>query len=144
MATTTASVSISSSDLQVGNQLSINASSTLMQTGLTTGLEIMDMGGNTLTVAASAKAIHEGGVAAADRDQAAFVYLCNKATDDTYYIIVRINATTVGHLYAGDWMFVPYAQGDNVAELNITATNGTCDYEYAIYSTIQTLIDATS
>ena len=144
MATTTASVSISSSDLQVGNQLSINASSTLMQTGLTTGLEIMEMGGNTLTVAASAKAIHEGGVAAADRDQAAYVYLCNKATDDTYYIIVRINATTVGHLYAGDWMFIPYAQGDNVAELNITATNGTCDYEYAIYSTIQTLIDATS
>ena len=144
MATTTASVSISSSDLQVGNQLSINASSTLMQTGLTTGLEIMEMGGNTLTVAASAKAIHEGGVAAADRDQAAYVYLCNKATDDTYYIIVRINATTVGHLYAGDWMFIPYAQGDNVAELNITATNGTCDYEYAIYSTIQTLLDATS
>ena len=144
MATTTASVSISSSDLQVGNQLSINASSTLMQTGLTTGLEIMEMGGNTLTVAASAKAIHEGGVAAADRDQAAYVYLCNKATDDTYYIIVRINATTVGHLYAGDWMFIPYSQGDNVAELNITATNGTCDYEYAIYSTIQTLLDATS
>ena len=144
MATTTASVSISSSDLQVGNQLSINASSTLMQTGLTTGLEIMEMGGNTLTVAASAKAIHEGGVVLADRDQAAYVYLCNKATDDAYYIIVRINATTVGHLYAGDWMFIPYAQGDNVAELNITATNGTCDYEYAIYSTIQTLIDATS
>ena len=144
MATTTASVAISSSDLQVGNQLSIKASSTLMQTGLTTGLEIMEMGKNTLTVAASAKAIHEGGVVAADRAQAAYVYLCNKATDDTYYIIVRINATTVGHLYAGDWMFIPYAQGDNVAELNITATNGTCDYEYAIYSTIQTLIDATS
>ena len=144
MATTTATVSISSSDLQPGSPLSINASSTLMQTGLTTGLDIMEMGKNTLTVAASAKAIHEGGVAAADRDQAAYVYLCNKATDDTYYIIVRINATTVGHLYAGDWMFIPYAQGDNVAELNITATNGTCDYEYAIYSTIQTLIDATS
>jgi hypothetical protein len=44
MATTTASVAISSSDLQVGNTLSINASSTLMQSGLTTGLEIMDMG----------------------------------------------------------------------------------------------------
>ena len=40
MATTTATVSISSSDLQPGNNLSINASSTLMQTGLTAGLGI--------------------------------------------------------------------------------------------------------
>ena len=142
MATTTATVSISSSDLQPGNSLSINASSTLMKTGLTTGLEIMEMGKNTLTVAASAKAIHEGGVAAADRDQAAYVYLCNKATDDTYYIIVRINATTVGHLYAGDWMFMPYAQGDNVAEISIEAEGGSCPYEYAIFASSKTLIDS--
>ena len=41
MATTTATVSISSSDLQPGSALSLNASSTLMQTGLTTGLELI-------------------------------------------------------------------------------------------------------
>ena len=38
MATTTASVSISSSDLTPGSNLSINASSTLMKTGLTTAI----------------------------------------------------------------------------------------------------------
>ena len=59
MATTTASVSISSSDLQPGNNLSINASSTLMQTGLTTGLELMDMGKGKLTEASAADALHE-------------------------------------------------------------------------------------
>ena len=37
MATTTATVSISSSDLIPGSALSINASSTLMKAGLTTG-----------------------------------------------------------------------------------------------------------
>ena len=51
MATTTASVSISSSDLQVGNQLALNASTTCMKAGLTTGLEKIEMGKNTLTVA---------------------------------------------------------------------------------------------
>ena len=43
MATTTATVSISSSDLMSGNPLSINATSTVMKTGLTTGMELMDM-----------------------------------------------------------------------------------------------------
>ena len=142
MATTTASVAISSSDLQVGNTLSINASSTLMQSGLTTGLEIMDMGKSELATGDSSKALHEGGVAAADRDQACWVYLCNNATDDTFYILVTINTTTVGRLYAGDWMWMPYAQGDNAAELNLEAEGGTCPYEYAIFSTAKTLLDA--
>ena len=44
MATTTATVSISSNDLQPGNRLSINASSTLMKGGLTTGLTQMESG----------------------------------------------------------------------------------------------------
>ena len=142
MATTTASVSISSSDLQPGNTLSINASSTLMKTGLTTGLEIMEMGKNTLTVADSHKALYEGGVASADQDQASYVYLCNNATDDTYYIEVGIHDTIVGHLYAGDWMFMPYNQGDNVAEISIEAEGGTCPYEYAIFASSKTLLDS--
>jgi hypothetical protein len=142
MATTTAAVSISSTDLQPGQNLSINASTTLMKTGLTTGLEIMDMGKNELKVADASKALHEGGVVSADRDQACWVYLCNNATDDTYYILVTINTTAVGRLYAGDWMWMPYAQGDNAAELNLEAEGGTCGYEYAIFSTAKTILDA--
>ena len=42
MATTTATVSISSSDLMPGSPLNISASSTLMKTGITTGMELMD------------------------------------------------------------------------------------------------------
>ena len=44
MATTTATVSITSSDLTPGSDLSINASSTLMKAGLTTGLTQMESG----------------------------------------------------------------------------------------------------
>lgn len=142
MATTTATVSINSTDLQVGNQLSINASTTLMQTGLTTGLEIMEVGKNNLTVADSHKALYEGGVAAADRDQAAYVYLCNDATEDTSYIEVGIHDTIVGRLYAGDWMFMPYAQGDAAAEISIEAEGGTCPYQYAIFASSKTLLDS--
>ena len=143
MATTTATVSITSNDLQPGSPLSINANSTLMKTGLTTGMDVVRMGKNTLAVADGADVLHEGGVDAEDRDQACFVYLCNNATDDTFYLLVTINATLIGRLYAGDWMFMPYSQGDNAAELNIDAVGGTCEYEYAILSTVETLLDET-
>jgi hypothetical protein len=142
MATTTATVSISSSDLIPGGNISINGSSTLMKTGLTTGLDVLEMGKNIITVSDSHKALFQGGVAAADRDQAAYVYLCNNATDDTYHIEVTIHDTVVGRLYAGDWMFMPYSQGDNVAELNIEAEGGSCEYDYALFATSKALLDS--
>ena len=51
MATTTATISVSSNDLVPGARLSINATSTLMQTGLTTGLDLVDLGKGKLTEA---------------------------------------------------------------------------------------------
>ena len=140
MATTTATVSISSGDLQPGNNLSINASTTLMQTGLTTGLEIMDMGKSELTVANSHKALHEAlGTAAT----ASYMYLCNDATDDTYYIEVVLHDTVIGRLYAGDWMFTPWSQSDGDAEWSIEAEGGTCPYEYAVFKSSYVLPDST-
>ena len=144
MATTTATVSISSADLQKGNTLSINASSTLTKTGLTTGLDVIEVGKNTLPVAGDATSEHlalfQGGVHTDDRDQSSYVYLCNNATDDTYYIEVTLHDTVIGRLYAGDWMFMPYNQGDAVAELNLEAEGGTCPYEYALFATSKMLL----
>ena len=136
MATTTATVSISSSDLQPGNTLSINASSTLMQTGLTTGLEIMDMGASTATVAGGPDALHE---ALGTVDTANYMYLCNNATDDTFYIEVGLHDTIIGHLYAGDWMFMPWNMSDADAEISIESKLGNNKYEYAIFKSTYTL-----
>ena len=136
MATTTATVSISSNDLQPGNNLSINASTTLMQTGLTTGLEIMDMGKSTLTVAAGPEALHE---ALGTVDTANYMYLCNNATDDTFYMRVVLHDTVIGRLYAGDWMFTPWNMSDAAAEWGIEAEGGTCPYEYAFFKSTYNL-----
>ena len=140
MATTTATVSISSRDLQPGNTLSINASSTLMQTGLTTGLKIMDMGRSELTVAHSHKALQE---ALGTANTANYMDLCNNATDDTYYIEVVLHDTVIGRLYAGDWMFTPWNQSDGDAEWSIEAEGGTCPYEYAFFKSSYVLPDST-
>ena len=143
MATTTATVSISSSDLQPGNNLSINASSTLMQTGLTTGLELMEMGKGKLTEASDRDALHE---ALGTADTANWVYICNNATDDEHYIKVGIHETVIGNLGAGDWMWMPWNMGDAVAELNIEAegTGVTIPYEYAIFKSTYTLAASTA
>ena len=138
MATTTASVSISSSDLQVGNQLALNASTTCMKAGLTTGLEKIEMGKNTLTVAdgtTSLKLATTAGVNGASK-----VYLCNNSTDETFYIRLDLHDTIVGRLYAGDWLFIPWSQNDTTNELVIQAIGGSCPYEYAIFKEDETVV----
>tara|TARA_R100001377_G_scaffold566_1_gene578 strand:+ start:141 stop:566 length:426 start_codon:yes stop_codon:yes gene_type:complete len=140
MATTTASVSISSSDLQVGNQLALNASTTCMKAGLTAGLEKIEIGKNTLTVADGStqlKLATTAGVNGASK-----VYLCNNATDETFYIRLDLHDTIVGRLYAGDWLFIPWSQNDTTNELVIEAVGGSCDYEYAIFKEDETVVSA--
>ena len=137
MATTTATVSITSSDLMDGANLSINASSTLMQTGLTTGLELVDLGAGKLTEATAKDALHE---ALGTVDTSNYVYICNKSTDDDQYIVFGLHDTIIGRLGAGDWMFIPWNMSDADAEINIEAEpSDTIEYEYAIFKSTYTL-----
>jgi|TARA_R110002124_G_scaffold263283_1_gene429577 hypothetical protein len=137
MATTTATVSITSQDLMPGMALSIGATSTLMQTGTTTGLELVDIGAGKLTEASAADALHE---ALGTADTANWVYICNNSTDESQYIKIGIHETLIGNLGAGEWLWMPWNMGDAVAEINIEAeTTGTIPYEYAIFKSTYTL-----
>ncbi len=62
MATTTATVSISSSDLNPGSNLSINSSSTLMKGGLTTGLTQLRTGYESIATGTPVAAFGVGGL----------------------------------------------------------------------------------
>ena len=137
MATTTATVSISSGDLQPGNRLAINATSTLMKTGLTTGMEFMEMGNHEVAVGSPTE--HSLAEALGTADGANFIYICNTSTDETYYLDFGIHETMMGRLYAGDWMFVPWNQGDTAAEIEVQAQGGTNTLEYAVFKTDWTL-----
>ena len=138
MATTTASVSISSTDLQPGSPLSVNATTTCMKAGLTTGLEMMEMGRGELLVTDGTKTLKLA--TAAGDDGAGKVYICNNATDDTYYIDVDIHDQRLGRLYAGDWLFMPWSQADTDAAVVIEAEGGPCEYEWAIFKEDETLV----
>ncbi len=137
MATTTASVSISSSDLQPGHNLSINATSTLMKTGLTTGLELMEMGNASIVVGDPTE--YSLAEALGTTDSANWVYICNTSTNDTYNLEVVINETVIGYLNAGEWLWMPWNMSDAAAELEIQAIGGTNTLEYAIFKSAWTL-----
>ena len=142
MATTTATVSINSSDLIPGQPLSINASHTLTKSGLTEGLEIIDMGRGTLAVASVGNALAEALDLNPARDTftgdtSNWVYLCNKSTNDLHYLVVGIHDTVIGNLGSGEWLWMPWNQGDSVAELNLTSdgiSGASVPFEYAIFS----------
>jgi hypothetical protein len=142
MATTTATVSINSSDLIPGQPLSINASHTLTKSGRTEGLEIVDIGRGTLAEASSGNALAEALDLNAARDTytgdtSNWVYICNKSTNDLHLITVGIHDKKIGHLGSGEWLWMPWNQGDADAEINIQAegvTGSSITYEYAIFS----------
>ena len=137
MATTNANITITSEDLMPGMPLAINASTELMQTGNTTGLELVDIGAGKLTQASAADALHE---ALGTADTANWIYICNNSTDDSQYIKVGIHETIIGNLGAGEWLWMPWNMGDADAEINIEAeTTGTIPYEYAIFKSTYTL-----
>ena len=135
MATTTATVSITSSDLTPGSALAISASSTLMKTGLTTGMELMEMGAREIATGTEFS-LQE---ALATADTANWLYICNTSTNETYYMDWGYHETMIGRLGAGDWMFVPWNNGDTAAEIEVEAQGGTNTFEYAIFKSSWTL-----
>jgi len=135
MATTTATVSINSSDLMPGSALSINSSSTLMRAGLTVGLTQLRTGYEEVATGTEFRLGPLATETVGDvHGVASWLYLCNKATDDRFYIEWGIHETVIGRLYAGDWMFIPWSLSDDNAEIEIEAINGAQTIEYAFFA----------
>ena len=142
MATTTATLSISSSDLMPGSNLSLNASSTLMKGGLTTGLTQMETGVMDIPTGIEFRlgplATLAGPVADDVHNITSYLYVCNKSTHDTYWLDWGIHETMMGRLYAGDWMFIPWdadtvAVGAGGSAIEIQAYVAEATIEYCLF-----------
>lgn len=132
---TTAAMTLSS-DLMTG-ALSASASSTLMKAGTTAdGLDQMRMGYNKIPTGTSFDLLD---ATTAGIDKAAKVYICNESTDETYYVTIVIDAKTIGRLYGGDWMFIPWNQDDATHDLEVTATGGTNNITWICFHEGETL-----
>ena len=104
MATTTATITINSSDL-TGDALSLSTTTTLYKANQTVGLENTSGVGRTNSVSGSAVTLYDGDAYANGSHK---VYLANKSTDATEFFTISINSEQIGLLYAGDWMFIPW------------------------------------
>jgi hypothetical protein len=130
MATTTATLTLSSGDL-TGDALSLSTTTQLTKAGNATGLD------QTTGVARKFYASAQTDTAlilAADYsdDKAHKVYIKNISSTASEYITVKVGATEVGRLYAGDFLFMPWSAdttGDNAdIDIDTSAVNMTVEY----------------
>ena len=124
MATTTASLTITSSDL-VGDALSLSTTKELHKAGTTTGLEMSTgMACLELTATTQLDIFPVLPASPAGQNKQSWVYICNKATDETHSVTVSIAATEIGKLFAGDFLFMPYSQIAQKADIEVTPNAG--------------------
>ena len=139
MATTTAAVTLTS-DL-LSDNMSVSTSTTCMKAGTTAdGLDQMESGYVEIATGTNFDLLNADN--ALNKDKANKVYICNDSTDETYYVVVTIDATVVGRLYAGDWMFIPWGAEDATADIEIQAYTGTNKISYAWFHEGKTLTSA--
>ena len=139
MAATTAAVTLTS-DL-LSDNMSVTTSTTCVKGGTTAdGLDQMDMGYIEIATGTNFDLLDADN--ALNKNKANKVYIANESTDETYYVIITIDATVVGRLYAGDWMFIPWGAEDATADIEIRAYGGTNQISYAYFHEGRTLTSA--
>ena len=132
---TTATLTLASADI-AGDPVSVTKTATLTKAGSTndldqsSGLSRVHLRSTTNKVLLAANA--EGD------NLAAKVYIINKSDDASLYVTITINAQTVGKLYGGDFMFIPWSQTDTSASIEVAATSwtsstGDIPVEYALF-----------
>ena len=143
MATTTATITLSSADL-LSDNLSLSATMNLNKGGTTaTGLDQFRMERFILPTGDNQVDLIEATTAASE--DANYVYLCNKNTDETHYVIVSLYDVVVGRLYAGDWMFMPWdsdvvAVGAGGSAIEVRAYVADATLEYCLFHNGETRV----
>ena len=121
MATTTATITINSSDL-TGDPLALSTTATLYKAGQTVGLENTSGVGRTKVTSTGQATLYDGDAYASGSHK---VYLANKSTDATEYFTIEMNSEQIGKLYAGDWMFIPWEANADTNDLKYAASVST-------------------
>jgi hypothetical protein len=125
MATTTASLTLTSTDL-FDDSLSISNTSTLYKAGTTIGLD--QTTGLTRTYVTATTQFDPFPVVkgATNADENGRVYIANLSEEITEYIIVGIGDLVIGRLYAGDFLWMPWSPKlQHVNDLEITPSVAT-------------------
>ena len=107
MATTTAQLTLSSTDL-TSDALSLTTTATLTDTRKTT------------TANSQYTLFNAAPHTAYGANKAHKVYIKNCSATASEYVSIAISGEEIGRLYAGDWMFIPWGAHDTDNDLKVT------------------------
>ena len=132
---TTATLTLASADI-AGDPVSVTKTATLTKAGSTNDLD-QSSGLNRVHLRSTTNKVLLAANAEGD-NLAAKVYVINKSDDASLYVTITINAQTIGKLYGGDFMFIPWSQTDTSASIEVAATSWTAStgdipVEYALF-----------
>ena len=133
MATTTATITLTSPDIQT-DSLSVSKLATLYKAGTTTGLDAMTSVTKVLESTNQVDLITTGSVSTTH----AYVYINNPDTDSTRHFKITIgnagagsptDTEEIGRLYGGDWMFTPWDLDDDICITTSDSEKMTVEYQ---------------
>lgn len=130
MATTTATIQLSSSDL-TGDALSLVKSSAISKAGYTTGLDqTTGVGRKTTTSNAEFTLFQASDYAPSTgtTKKAHKLYLANASNVASENFRIEVGGTLVGFIYAGDWAFIPWSGQNDVTITPSENTTMTIEY----------------
>ena len=143
MATTTCTISLNSTDI-LSQAISLSSSTTLYKDSTTsTGLEQMNYHRAIIPTGTNFDLIPES---SGLENNSNYVYIINKNTDVTDYVIISINNEVIGRLYAGDWAFFPWScdlsAADTDSSIELQVFTHEVIVEYALFHVGETLVTA--
>ena len=132
MATTTATITISSTDL-LSDELALSTTATLTTAGTSTGLTgTSGLGRKKLASGHAQYTLFDGSDYTADG--AHKLYLKNTSTDASEYFAIDINSERMGKLYAGDWALFPWDANASTNDIKIDPSANDMVLEYMLFT----------
>jgi len=131
MATTTATITLSSTDL-LSDELALTTTATLTGAGNSTGVTATSgLGRKTVSGDHSEYVLFDGSDYTADK--AHKLYLKNTSTTAAENFKVTINSEEIGLLYAGDWALIPWSAHDADNDIKIDPSHNDMTLEYMLF-----------
>jgi len=132
MATTTATITLSSTDL-LSDELALSTTAKLTTAGTSTGITgAQGLSRKTVTGGHAQYTLFDGSAYTADK--AHKLYLKNTSTTAAEYFLVTVNSEDVGRLYAGDWALIPWSAHDNDNDIKIDPSANDMTLEYMLFT----------
>jgi hypothetical protein len=131
MATTTATITLASTDL-LSDELALTTTATLTGAGTSTGVtNTSGLSRKTVSGGHAQYTLFDGSDYTADK--AHKLYLKNISTTAAEFFLVTINGEDLGRLYAGDWALIPWSAHDNDNDIKIDPSAVDMTLEYMLF-----------